>query len=141
MLSSPAISNGDLLPADLKCRPDGGDGLTPHLQWTGLPSGTQSLAIIMDNYPRGTTQGIDAPSQYWLLWNIPADILALDRGNPQSIGDDGSDKDGKNVGYTPPCSPPGPKHEYTITLFALSDAPGTLPHSDDMNVDWTQLTA
>lgn len=141
VLSSPVLTDGGALPADLKCTRDGGDGLTPPLVWASVPDGTQSLALIMHHYPRGTVEGRDAPSQYWLLWNIPAQTRAIERGNPTSIGDEGSDKDARRTGYTPPCSPPGAKHEYTITLYALSSALDDLPAYDDGQVDWSAMTA
>ncbi|MGJ8533744.1 MAG: YbhB/YbcL family Raf kinase inhibitor-like protein [Alphaproteobacteria bacterium] len=140
VLSSPEIVDGGALPAELKCTRDGGDGVSPPLSWTAVPDGTQSLAVIMHHYPRGTVEGRDAPSHYWLLWNIPADTLAIERGNPLSIGDEGSDKDQRRIGYTPPCSPPGALHEYTITLHALDAPLGSLPQHDDIAVDWETMT-
>lgn len=139
-LASPAFETGELLPADLKCERDGGDGLSPPLTWTPAPEGTQSLALIMHHYPRGTKEGVNAPSQYWLLWNIPIETTGLDRGNPLSIGTEGSDKDGRHTGYTPPCSPPGPQHEYTITVYALSGQLDSLQEQDDLSVGWSALT-
>ncbi len=94
----------------------------------------------MHHYPKGREEGRDAPSQYWLLWNIPPETLALSRGNIESIGIEGSDKDGRHTGYTPPCSPGGARHAYTITLYALNAAPAALGTKDDLNVDWTALT-
>lgn len=94
ILSSPAIVDGATLPSDLKCTRDGGEGLSRPLQWTFLPEGTESLAVIMHHYPRSTVEGMDAPSQYWLLWNVPSETKELVRGNPASVGDEGSDKDG-----------------------------------------------
>ncbi len=139
-LSSPEIEDGGLLPDALKCTRDGGDGVSPPLAWTNVPEGTESLAVIMHHYPRGTVAGRDAPSQYWLLWNIPPDTLGLERGNPASIGDEGSDKDQQATGYTPPCSPGGDVHEYTITAYALDAPLSSLPANDDISVDWTALT-
>lgn len=112
----------------------------PPLAWSAVPEGTQSLAVIMQHYPRGKVPGTDAPSQYWLLWNIPEDTTAIPRGNPTSIGDEGADKDERRTGYTPPCSPPGARHEYTITLYALNAAPDALPANDNQQVDWIEIT-
>lgn len=139
-LTSPAIVDGGDLPADMKCSRDGGDGLTPPLEWTSVPEGTESLAVIMQHYPRGRVEGVDAPSQYWLLWNIPPETTGLPHGNPESLGDEGADKDERFTGYTPPCSPPGGRHEYKITVYALSASPETLPAHDSMSVDWTVMT-
>ncbi|MBU2935616.1 MULTISPECIES: YbhB/YbcL family Raf kinase inhibitor-like protein [Pacificibacter] len=140
ILTSPAIADGGDLPADMKCSRDGGDGLSPPLAWSGMPEGTESLAVIMQHYPRGRVEGVDAPSQYWLLWNIPPETTDLPRGNPASLGDEGADKDGRFTGYTPPCSPAGARHEYKITAYALSTPPETLPASDSLSVDWTVMT-
>lgn len=63
-LTSPAIESGGDLPSDLKCSRDGGDGASPPLAWTTVPEETQSLAVIMEHYPRGTIAGTDSPSQY-----------------------------------------------------------------------------
>lgn len=140
VLSSPEIVDRGALPAALKCTRDGGDGVSPPLSWSGVPSGTQSLAVIMHHYPRGSVEGQDDPSQYWLLWNIPADTRDIERGNPLSIGDEGSDKDRRQTGYTPPCSPAGVLHAYTITLYALDSPLDSLPQHDEIAVDWAEMT-
>jgi len=141
-LTSPVLFDGGPLPADLKCTRDGGDGLSPPLAWENPPEGTTGYAVIMHHYPRGRVEGVDAPSQYWLLWNIPLATTSIARGNPTSIGDEGADKDARRTGYTPPCSPPGPPppHRYTITVYALSAPLTGLPDHDDGDVDWTQMT-
>jgi phosphatidylethanolamine-binding protein (PEBP) family uncharacterized protein len=105
-----------------------------------VPEATQSLAVIMQHYPRGKIAGTDAPGQYWLLWNITADTTAFLRGNPTSIGDEGAEKNERRTGYTLPCSPRGARHEYAITLYALNSAPDTLPTSDSPQIDWTEMT-
>lgn len=157
VLTSPAFDNGGTLPVDLRCDRHGGDGVSPPLAWSSVPGGTKSLALIMHHFPNGTVEGQDLPSQYWLLWNIPADTLALPRGNPASIGTEGQDKDNRHTGYTPPCSPvgflesvrryfgsgstsPGSQHKYTITLYALNTSLDELPAKDSQDVDWAILT-
>lgn len=140
-LSSPEITDGGILSAALKCTRDGGDGVSPPLAWSDVPARTESLAVIMHHYPRGTVEGRDAPSQYWLLWNIPPDTHEIERGNPLSIGTEGADKDERYTGYTPPCSPAGSVHEYTITIYALEAPLADLPENDDSSVDWETLTA
>ena len=94
----------------------------------------------MHHYPRGRVEGRDKPSHYWLLWNIPDDVRSLSRGNIESIGVMGSDKDGRRTAYTPPCSPGDAVHSYTITLYALNDIPEVLGDQDDIKVDWTVMT-
>ncbi len=138
-LTSPVLVDGGTLPADLKCIRDGGDGMTPPLAWSGAPMGTESFAVIMSHYPRGAVEGRDAPSQYWLLWDIPVATTMIERGNPQSIGHEGANKDDRETGYTSPCSAGGGTHDYTISLYALSSPLDTLPDGDALSVDWTAM--
>lgn len=140
-LSSPVMEDGGTLPADLKCTRNDGDGKSPPIAWSNAPAGTQSYAVIMHHYPRDKVAGVDTPSHYWLLWHVPADINELPRGNPESIGFEGGDKDKRYVGYTPPCSPGSAEHEYTITVYALDTEKISLGDNDDINVDWVALTA
>lgn len=140
-LSSPEIMDGGILPAEPKCTRDGGDGVSPPLAWSAVPDGTQGLSVIMHHYPRGAVAGRDAPSQYWLLWNIPSDTVSIERGNPGSIGDEGADKDERKTGYTPPCSPAGSVHEYTIAVYALDAPLSSLPENDELAIDWDAMTA
>ena len=139
-LTSPVMENGGTLPADLKCTRDNGDGLSPPIDWSGAPEGTKSFAVIMHHYPQNRVEGVDNPSHYWLVWNIPADTASLPRGNPESIGNEGGDKDKRYVGYTPPCSPGGAAHKYTITVYALDTESISLGNEDDINVDWAALS-
>ena len=139
-ISSPMFADGDALPESLKCERDGGTGQSPPLVWHGAPSGTESLAVVMHHFPNGTDPATDAPSHYWLLWNLPPKTTSLPQGNPQSLGTEGSDKDGHTTGYTPPCSPGGSgTHTYTLTVYALSHAPASLGTHDSRSVDWSQL--
>lgn len=85
----------------------------------------------MYHYPNNSIPGQDTPSHYWLVWNVPTSVTGLPHGNPASIGDEGSDKDGTRIGYTPPCSPPGAAHSYTIAVYALSEAPTLLGKGDN----------
>lgn len=139
-LTSPLVEDGGTLPANLKCTRDGGDGLSPPIVWEGAPAGTKSFAVIMHHYPRGRVEGVDNPSHYWLVWNIPADTTALSRGNVESIGTEGADKDRRYIGYTPPCSPGNVTHSYTITVYALDSETIGLGDQDDIDVDWATLT-
>lgn len=138
-LSSPSFADGGTLPDGLKCTRDGGDGMSPALEWSGVDSAAKSLGVVMEHYPRGTVPGQDQPSHYWLLWNIPTDVTVLSHGNIEGIGNVGSDKDGRTTGYTPPCSPGTSNHTYTIRLFALSEPPTSLGNKDDITIDWQAL--
>lgn len=138
-ISSPVMANGGTLPEGLKCTRDGGDGLSPPIDWSGAPEGTKSFAVVMHHYPANRVEGVDNPSHYWLVWNIPANTATFPRGNPESIGNEGGDKDKRYVGYTPPCSPGNVSHKYTITVYALDTDSISLGKEDDINVDWVGL--
>ena len=142
-LSSSALINGGELPDGLKCTRHGGDGLSPPLQWTGAPDGTGGFVIVMQHYPRGRYPGVDSPSHYWLVWDIPASSAGVERGNPDSLGYEGSDKDMRSTGYTPPCSPKGNGgiHSYTITVYAVDGALEALPEGDDASIVWDDVMA
>lgn len=139
-LSSPLFEDGGTLPAGSKCTRDGGDGLSPTIDWSGAPEETKSYAVVMHHYPQGRVEGVDTPSHYWLVWNIPASTNSFPRGNPESIGNEGGDKDKRYIGYTPPCSPGNVSHKYTISVYALDTDTISLGDEDDIDVDWVALT-
>ena len=75
------------------------------------------------------------------MWNIPSSEEGLSEGNTSSIGDEGSNKDGAAIGYTPPCSPGDAVHEYTIRVYALGEAPEELGDADNLSVGWAEFEA
>lgn len=103
----------------------GGQGVSPALKWSGAAPATQSYAITMfDPEGRG---GLGV--SHWVLYNIPASVTSLGRG--EGAGPAAKYSPGKGtgdwMGYRGPCPPPGdPAHHYTIVVYAL-DLPPTLP--------------
>ncbi len=89
-----------------------GKNNSPPIQWQNAPEGTQSFAVIL--------QDPDAPTGlwfHWLLWNIPADLNALEAGT--SIGTLGANSWG-NTSYQGPCPPVGSgTHRYQLYIAAL----------------------
>ncbi|MFZ1025485.1 MAG: YbhB/YbcL family Raf kinase inhibitor-like protein [Limnoraphis robusta] len=67
---SPAFTAGDRIP---KRYTSEGENVSPALEWSGLPSGTQQLALICHDpdapMPRGFT--------HWVLYGIPATVNQL----------------------------------------------------------------
>jgi len=112
-LTSPDFENEGMIPSDLTC--DDKD-LSPELQITGVPDGTKSLVLVMDDP--------DAPRRtfvHWLAWNIPADTKRIERGKePQ--GAQGTNGFGCK-GYRGPCPPSG-THRYFFRLYALDEELG-----------------
>jgi Raf kinase inhibitor-like YbhB/YbcL family protein len=107
-LTSPAFNDEEAIPVEYTCD---GEDISPDLDWFGIPEGTASLALIMDDpdAPVGTWV-------HWVLYNIPADAPGLRRG-VHGLGVDGVNSWGR-TGYGGPC-PPGGTHRYFFKLYAL----------------------
>ncbi len=45
------------------------------------------------------------------------------------------------LGQFSPCSPSGGSHEYTLTLYALSETPASLPTESSLSIGYAELTA
>jgi Raf kinase inhibitor-like YbhB/YbcL family protein len=113
-LTSPAFTAGGTIPEEYSCK---GQDISPELNWGDPPSGTQSLALIMDDpdAPAGTWV-------HWVLFNIPVESHGL----PQNISPDAALEDSslsgsnswRNFGYGGPCPPSG-THRYFFKLYAL----------------------
>lgn len=98
-----------------------GDGVSPAIAWSKVPSGTRSLALSLWHVAP------DQEKSYWVVTNIPPTATSL----PQAVRLPTATSDGPRLGrndrgqraYDPPCSQgPGLK-TYHVTVFALSDVP------------------
>ncbi|MFI5324227.1 MAG: YbhB/YbcL family Raf kinase inhibitor-like protein [Thermodesulfobacteriota bacterium] len=107
-LTSLDFEDGGVIPREMTC--DGKD-VSPELMIEGVPEGTKSLALIMDDLdtPRGTFV-------HWLAWNIPADTTRIEHGK-EPKGTQGTIGFG-GKGYRGPCPPSG-THRYFFKLYAL----------------------
>ncbi|HEY1605375.1 MAG TPA: YbhB/YbcL family Raf kinase inhibitor-like protein [Allosphingosinicella sp.] len=129
-LSSLAFADGGALPPRFTAD---GEGVSPPLVWSGVPGGTESLALIVEDPDAPSPQ----PLVHAIVWNLPPDARGLAEGaiRPDGAGGpDGSDV-GRNSyfveGWLPPDPPTGHgRHHYAFQLFALSGEagdPGTNP--------------
>ena len=114
-VSSPVFQEGHRIPAKYTCQ---GQDISPQLAWSGLPTGTKSLALIMDDP--------DAPGgvfTHWVLFNIPPDSHELPEAVPVqarlSSGALQGNNDFGKIGYGGPCPPPGRAHRYQFILYAI----------------------
>jgi hypothetical protein len=113
-LTSSAFSSSDLIPQKYSCD---GDDVSPPLAWGDVPQNAASLVLIVDDpdAPAGTWV-------HWVLFNIPAEMRALQEDVPaQAELPDGSTHGAnswKRTGYGGPC-PPGGTHRYFFKLYAL----------------------
>lgn len=125
-LKSPAFRDGAAIPRVHTCD---GDDVSPPLEWSGVPAGTRSLALIMEDpdAPAGTWV-------HWVLYDLPGGLKKLGARLPKTEVLAGGGAHGacwgvetfSKTGYHGPCPPPGPAHRYVFTLYAL-DAATDLP--------------
>lgn len=119
IVGSPDFNNGGILPTANTCD---GLGISPALNFSGVPNATKSIALVMDTIPGPLRPGeVDIGNHYYLIiYNIPPATKVVPAG-AINIGTLGQNFQGKKIGYTPPCSQGSGVKEYTITAFALSE--------------------
>ncbi len=110
-IGSPAFTNLEPIP---KRYTSDGENISPPLEWSGLPAGTQQLALICHDP--------DAPLPYgfthWTIYNIPPTVsqLAQAGGSKFTEGTNSAEQ----LGYTGPAPPVGHgTHHYYFWLYAL----------------------
>lgn len=107
-ITSSEFNEGGNIPVRFTCD---GEDISPPLAWTVLPTGTRSLALVVDDP--------DAPVGTWVHWvifNLPADIDSLSEG-VSGLGTGGLNS-WRRLGYGGPCPPSG-THRYYFKLYAL----------------------
>jgi len=117
-LNSPAFAPKATIPERHTC--DGGD-VSPALQWSGLPDGVKSLALIVDDPDAPDPAAPQRTWVHWVLYNLPATASALPEGVTSSQLPAGTREglnDWKRTGYGGPCPPTG-RHRYFHKLYAL----------------------
>lgn len=126
-LTSNAFEHEGEIPVQYSCF---GENLSPPLDWSGVPEGTQSLALLFED-PDSEPPGF----VHWVVYNIPPTATGLPEGVPAEATLDDGTLQGSNdfslygggtfpggaainqIGYDGPC--PGNQHRYVFTLYAL----------------------
>ena len=102
-----------------------GEGLSPPLQWTGLPAGAASLVLLVEDADSPTPH----PLVHAIVVGLPAEDGALAEAALPSADQEGT---GLHVGrnsylqaaWLPPDPPPGHGvHRYAFQIYALRAAP------------------
>jgi Raf kinase inhibitor-like YbhB/YbcL family protein len=115
-LSSSAFAQGGTIPKKHTC--DGGDA-SPALSWTGLPAGTKSLVLIVDDPDAPDPAAPKMTWVHWVLYNIPPSATGLPEGvKSLPAGTLEGLNDWQRTGYGGPCPPIG-RHRYFFKLYAL----------------------
>jgi hypothetical protein len=126
-----SLAAGSALPDIYTCK---GAGESPEVAWDGIPSGTKSLVLILDDP--------DAPGgrfTHWILYNIPPESGRLGQAQTHAKvlanGAQQGDTSAGLRGYYPPCPPVGTTHRYVFRLYAV-DMDITQPTADRDSIDW-----
>lgn len=116
-IKSSAFTHSNSIPAQHLCD---SDDVSPKLSWSGIPEGTKTNAVIMDDP--------DAPGGTWVHWvvyGISTDDYGLPEGVPPLDTLDGGARQGKNdfgrTSYGGPCPPRGGPHRYFFKVYAVDD--------------------
>ena len=97
-----------------------GDQTSPQLSWTNAPANTQSFVLLMHD-PDVALNGTTDDQLHWLVWNLPATTTSLAE-MPQGAAMPGGAPQVSASGAMyrgPGAGAAGPKHHYTIEVFAL----------------------
>lgn len=117
-ISSTAFAHEGEIPGVHTCE---GKDRSPPLAFAGMPAGTKSLVLIVDDPDAPDPAAPQMTWVHWLLYNLPPDCTGL----PEAVTDaqlpEGTLQginDWKRTGYGGPCPPIG-RHRYFHKLYAL----------------------
>jgi Raf kinase inhibitor-like YbhB/YbcL family protein len=117
-LTSPSFGNMKPMASKFTCD---GEDVSPALQWSAIPAGTKSLALIVDDPDAPDPANPRMTWVHWVIYNIPETAASL----PEGVKDKDLPKgtlqglnDWKRTGYGGPCPPVG-AHRYFYKLYAL----------------------
>jgi Raf kinase inhibitor-like YbhB/YbcL family protein len=122
IISSPEFIEEGLIPIKFTCK---GEGFNPALVIDGIPEGTQSMVLIMED--TDTAQGTFT---HWVLFDIQT-ANSISENSGQGVS--GLNGHGE-MGYTPPCPPSG-IHRYYFHVFALDRGLDLRPGSERAAVE------
>lgn len=120
-ITSPAFDHEGEIPGRYTCQ---GEDISPELTWSGIPAGTRSLALIVDDPDAPDPAAPRMTWVHWVLYNIPPSTTGLAEAideNALPQGTEGGVNDWQRTGYGGPCPPIG-RHRYFHKLYALDVA-------------------
>jgi Raf kinase inhibitor-like YbhB/YbcL family protein len=131
-LTSTTFKDGQLMPrkvanssANFSSPNCVGENVSPQLSWTGVPEGTKSFALLMEDPEGRGGNGV----HHWVAYGIPASVTSFAEGEVSKPSDKYvGGKSTLNLGtYFGPCTPPGSPHHYTFIIVATDLDPKELP--------------
>jgi len=117
-LSSTAFTADAPIPMRFTCE---GEDVSPALRWSDIPTGTKSLALIVDDPDAPDPAAPKMTWVHWVLYNLPADAQGLaEATDTDSLPTNTLEglNDWQRTGYGGPCPPIG-RHRYFFKLYAL----------------------
>jgi Raf kinase inhibitor-like YbhB/YbcL family protein len=117
-IHSSAFAHGEAIPAVYTCE---GRDMAPPLSWSGMPTQTQSLVLIVDDPDAPDPRAPRMTWVHWVLYNLPPRSSGLPEGATSRNLPPGTREglnDWKRTGYGGPCPPIG-RHRYFHKLYAL----------------------
>lgn len=105
-VTSPAFQHNGAVPSKYTCQ---GEDINPPLEIAGIPEGTVSLVLIVEDpdAPMGTWI-------HWVVWNIDPEKIIEEDSVPGTEGTN----DFRRHSYGGPCPPSG-THRYIFRVYAL----------------------
>lgn len=113
-ISSSAFADNDLMPEVFTCN---GEDINPPLDISGVPTGTESLVLIVDDPDAPDPAAPTVVWEHWVMWNIPADTIRIEAGSVPTGAVQGTNSWGR-TDYGGPCPPVG-THRYFFKVYAL----------------------
>lgn len=117
-LTSTAFEHNTAIPSKHTCQ---GSDTSPPLAWSGLPEGTETLALIVDDPDAPDPKAPKMTWVHWVAYNLPPGPGGLEEGASAMGMPEGAGQ-GMNswnrIGYGGPCPPVG-EHRYFHKLYAL----------------------
>jgi Raf kinase inhibitor-like YbhB/YbcL family protein len=115
-LTSTAFKDAQSIPKKYTCE---GDNVSPPLSWTGVPSGTKSLVLIVDDPDAPDPKAPRTTWVHWVIIDLPPDTRGLSEAVTTLPGSARAGlNDWKRADYGGPCPPIG-EHRYFHKLYAL----------------------
>lgn len=119
-LVSDAFPDGGAIPVEHTCE---GRDVSPPLRWGGLPPGTASLALIVDDPDAPDPAAPKTTWVHWVVYDLPPNVGGLATGATLPHGARDGTNDWRRTGWGGPCPAIG-RHRYVVKLYALDVALG-----------------
>jgi len=118
IITSSDFQAGEMIPSKYTCD---GENVSPCLMWEGIPTGTASLIIIMEDRDIPMPQIPLFTWVHWIVYNLPPNMNSLPEAVPSSVILEGGALHGmtsyRRFGYSGP-RPVSGTHRYYFNLYA-----------------------